>query len=193
MVLYKMKKAGSGKVAQIEEITAGLQQIVVTPDEGAELKRVTVFPQQHTETIVVTTKSSSIDMGEHHKKRYIDTSNFGLKRTTLWENSAPASNFAAQAVELGISSQNDYDYYEIIYKPSTAESDSTNNAIFDKDALKDGDNYRCAFGGKSSNWYNRMAYFASTTALQITTAYQTSSTSTSTAKLIPLKINGLKY
>lgn len=194
MVLYKMKKTGSEKPTQNKEITATTSQQVVTNDSGYELRRVTVYPQEHTASSRLTQRNSAIDLGAHHNVRYIDTTGVGLKRTKLWENTAPTSNFSAQAIALNnVTSNNDYDYYEIVYKPSTSASDATYSAVIPKELLTDSDNVRGAFGAKSSKWYVRYAYFAATASLQITTSYQTSTTTTSAAKVIPLEVYGLKY
>lgn len=195
MVLYKMKKTGSEKPTQQKTVTATTSPVVVIPDDGYELRKVTVNPQAHSASKYIAESDPAYDLGAHHNVRYIDTTGIRLRRTLLWENPNPTSNFAAQAVSLNhFTNLNDYDYYLIVYKANTAAGDTEIEAMLTPDVLSNNDTRRGAFAVKSSSWYIRMIYLVSnTTTMQITTAYQPSSTNTSTSKCIPLEIYGMKY
>lgn len=61
--------------------------VVVTPDSGKYLDKVTIQPFQHTETQSTNTTHASgnegIDLGIYHNKRYIDTQNAVKKTITV--------------------------------------------------------------------------------------------------------------
>lgn len=123
----------------------------------------------------------------------------GFSETTLWTNSSPTSNFAAQTVTLNQTMTADkFDYIKVVIRFST--TDSTQNTflfpIADVLSYNSGstDGKRGCVGSRSGGVYVRtISNGGSTSALAFTVAAQTGGTSTSAAKTIPVSISGLKF
>lgn len=119
-----------------------------------------------------------------------------LKETTLWTNSSPTSNFAAQTITLSQDIDN-YDYLKIAYRLSTSASTELSLIISVQDFKNTADaNGKgvITLNSKSSNViYARLIYYASDTSVFATVAYKIGSSGNSQAYSIPTKISGLKY
>ncbi len=111
---------------------------------------------------------------------------------TLWTNSSPTSSFSAQAVTL--SKMVDYfEYIDIYYRFSTSNSTEVHDT-FDVAELDNSSVTRRIIGMRSTSGETRVRpiQLTSSTTIQFSACYQTttSSQSTSTAYIIPTKIVG---
>ena len=113
--------------------------------------------------------------------------------TSLWTNSAPTSNFAAQAVTLSDSIDN-YKYVKIRYRLSTSNTTEFSDIVTVSDLKRSlsGDNQMLVgLDGRTTATWARYITYTNSTSLSVTTAYQLSGTSSSQSALIPLEILGL--
>jgi hypothetical protein len=74
---------------------AGTSNIDVTPTSGKLLSKVTITPQQHSETFNATSRSSALDMGILHNYRYIDTLGIPLPPIVFAKTSRITSSAAS--------------------------------------------------------------------------------------------------
>lgn len=127
---------------------------------------------------------------------YAYSSQPSIKETTLWTNSSPTSNFAAQTITL-LQDIDNFDYLKITYRLSTSASTELSLIISVQDFKNTADaNGKgvITLNSKSSNViYARLIYYASDTSVSVTVAYKIGSSGNSQAYSIPTKISGLKY
>ena len=99
----------------------------------------------------------------------------------LWTNDAPSSAFAAQTVELDLTT---YDAVLITFAQGTRFGSLI--------ALKDGNNYFVTIGidSTANNYYYKRAAAVDSSGVTFSTGYQNTTTGTSYA--IPQKIYGIK-
>lgn len=117
--------------------------------------------------------------------------------TSLWTNSAPTSNFAAQTVTLSDSIDN-YKYIAIEYKyaPDTSDSFTSIYSVNDlKKSVKDGNTVHdvCTLGiqAANNNYYARVVSYVSSTSIAFSKYSQLGGTGTGANNAIPLEILGL--
>ena len=115
-----------------------------------------------------------------------------LPETTLWTNSSPTSSFSAQSVTLSKAVQN-FEYLEIYYRFSTSDS-TTVRDIFLVEDLDTSSITRRIIGMRRTSGETRVRpiQLTSSTTIQFSASYQTttSSQSTSNTYIIPTKIVG---
>ena len=113
--------------------------------------------------------------------------------TSLWTNSAPTSNFAAQAVSLSDSIDN-YKYLRVRYRMSTTDA-SEYSCIFLVDDIKHSSAStnvpQFSVVARTTTTYVRTFYYVSGTSLQMNAAYVMNNTGNVTNVAIPLEILGL--
>ena len=122
------------------------------------------------------------------------------KETTLWTNSAPTSDFTAQAITLS-SSIGNYKYIAINYAYATSYSTGVCNTsvVISVDDFRDmGYNTSArhnigAMGvqNQSNSGYTRTFMYVDDTTIRFGTCYQASSSTSSNGNCIPLEILGL--
>lgn len=123
-----------------------------------------------------------------------------LTETTLWTNSSPTANFAAQDVTLSQSMRN-FDYLKVTYKLEKTSSDVLGCAIKPVSEIVNtvtqvstGDHFGISIGYSGSGARLRLLLYKSDTTLNITTnlAVASSSTADRNNQLIPMQIIGIK-
>lgn len=195
--IYKMGGAGKA-VASVTDITPS-DSSPASMSSGSVYKAGAAGYAIASSPTSVTPSSSGTYFTSGIKKMsssgYAYPSKPTLTETTLWTNSSPTSNFAAQSVTLSQSIAN-YSYIKIKWRGSTSIT-TESSIIIEKSELQsateDANTNNIGFGRKASTSYMRRVFYVSGTSLKFDAANGLGGTTgTNNSLAIPTSVIGMK-